>query len=85
MDYENCIYTKKLIDKLVAECSENIDENEMIHHDYRNVHNSCTTFFVSFVIVFLIMINISNAYFNFTWQLKKDITCVKFITTTQTM
>ena len=57
---------KKLIDKLVVECSENIDENEMIHNDYRNVHNSCT-FFVLFVIAFLIMINISNAYFNFTW------------------
>ena len=58
---------KNLIDKLVVECSENIDENEMIHNDYRNVHNSCTTFFVLFVIAFLIMITISNAYFNFTW------------------
>ena len=57
---------KNLIDKLVVECSENIDENEMIHNDYRNVHNSCTAFFV-FVIAFLIMINISNAYFYFHW------------------
>ena len=33
---------KKLVDKLVEECSENIDGNEMIHNDYENVCNSCT-------------------------------------------
>ena len=25
-DYENCKYTKKLVDKLIEECTENIDE-----------------------------------------------------------
>ena len=30
LDYENCKCRKKLIDKLVGECSEDINENEMI-------------------------------------------------------
>ena len=30
LDYENCKCRKRLIDKLVEECSENIDGNEMI-------------------------------------------------------
>ena len=31
LDYENCKYKKELIDKLVEECSKNIDRNNMIH------------------------------------------------------
>ena len=37
LDYKNCKCGKKLVDKLVEECSENINENEMIHNDYGNV------------------------------------------------
>ena len=62
---------KKLIDKSVEECSENIDENEIIHNDYRNVCNSCTIYIALFVIAFLIIIGISSAYFYFHWYLKK--------------
>ena len=41
LDYENCKCRKKLVDKLVEECSENIDENEMYYNDYGNVCNFC--------------------------------------------
>ena len=37
LDYENCKCRKKLLDKLVEECSEYIDGNEIIYIDYRNV------------------------------------------------
>ena len=37
LDYKNCKCGKKLVDKLVEECSENINENEMIHNDSGNV------------------------------------------------
>ena len=30
LDYENCKCRKKIVGKLVEECSKNIDENEMI-------------------------------------------------------
>ena len=38
LDYENCKSRKKLVDKLVEECSENIDGNEMI---YNGTGNDC--------------------------------------------
>ena len=34
LDYHNCKCIKKIVDKLVEECSENIDGNEMIYIDY---------------------------------------------------
>ena len=33
LDYKNCKCRKRLIDKLVEECSENIDGNEMLDND----------------------------------------------------
>ena len=42
LDYENCKCRKKIVDKLVEECSENIDENKMFYNDYGEVCNSCT-------------------------------------------
>ena len=36
LDYENCKCRKKLADKLVEECSENIDGNEMIYNGTLN-------------------------------------------------
>ena len=32
LDYENCKWRKKLVDKLVEDCSENIDGNKMIYN-----------------------------------------------------
>ena len=37
LDYKNCKCRKKLIDKLVEECSENIDGNEVIYNSTLNV------------------------------------------------
>ena len=44
LDYEKYKCRKKLVDKLVEECSENIDGNKMIYNDYGNVCNSCTIY-----------------------------------------
>ena len=56
LDYKKCKCRNKLVYKLVEECSENIDGNEMIYNetlsDYENVFNSCTIYFVLFVILF---------------------------------
>ena len=37
----------------------------MIYSDHGNVHNSCTVYIVLFVIAFLIIIGISNAFIYF--------------------
>ena len=44
----------------------------MIHNDYEKSCNSCAIYITLFVIVFLIVIGISSAYFYFHWYLKKD-------------
>ena len=38
LDYDNCKCRKKIIDKLVEECSENIDGNEMLYNE-----NACNS------------------------------------------
>ena len=73
LDYENCNCRKKLFDKLVKECSESIDEHELISvtlNDYERVCWSCTVYITLFVIAFLIMIGISSAFIYFHWYLK---------------
>ena len=72
LDYKHCKCRKRLIDKLVEECSENIDENEMTHNDYENMYNSCTIYIVFFVMMFLIIIGISSVFIYFYWYLKKS-------------
>ena len=81
LDYKNGKCRNKLFDKLVEECSENIDDNEMIHNDCGNMRNSCTIYIALFVITFFI--GISNAYSYFYWYLKKDSINVKVNTNTQ--
>ena len=74
LHYENCKCRKRLIGKLVKECSENIDEKEMVYSftldDYKKECNSCTTYRVLLVISFLIIIGISSKFICFHWYLK---------------
>ena len=49
LDYENYKCRKKLVDKLVEDCSKNIDENEMITvtlNNHGRVCGSCTIYIV---------------------------------------
>ena len=58
LNYKNCKCRRILIDKLVEECSENIDGSEMIYsgtlNNYDKVCISCTIYELLFVIPFLI-------------------------------
>ena len=50
LDYKNCECRKRLTDKLVEECNENIDGNKMIYdgtlNDYKHLCGSCTIYIV---------------------------------------
>ena len=74
LDYKNWKYRKRLIDKLVEECNENIDESEMIYNGtlnkYKNMCGSCTAYIVLLVIFFMISISISSVFIYFHWCLK---------------
>ena len=70
LDYENCKCRKKLVEKLVEECTENIDEvkiteiTSMELHSIENIHkcSSCTMYIVLFSIIFTINIGIATYF-----------------------
>ena len=89
LDYENCECTKKFVDKLIEECTENVKEEkitEMTFCENENKHkcSSCTLYVVLYSIVFTINVEIGTYFTYFYWYLKKDIPRVEFNTSTQT-
>ena len=80
LDYENCKCRKKLVDRLVDECAENIDEVKIA---VKNECSSCMLYMVLFSILFTINAGIGTYFIYFHWYLK-DVIRVKFGTHTQT-
>ena len=75
LDYENCKCRKTLIDKLVEECSENINEKELHSNeinDYEKICSSCSVYILLLVIFFIVTISISNVFIYFHRNLKKS-------------
>ena len=81
LDYKNCKCRKRIIYKLVEECSENIDGNEMFYNQTLNiipvnVHKIvCSSWMINIVLftVFLITsICVCCAFIYFYWYFKKD-------------
>ena len=63
LDYENCKCRKRLVDKLVEECNENIEETSLVKiNSTKCKHNSCILYTVLFSNFFTINIGI-GAYF----------------------
>ena len=79
LDYESCKYRKRLVDKLVEECDENVDEAKLTKIALAENENSykcssCTVCIVLFGTIFTINIAGIGAYFFlFSRTLKKDI------------
>ena len=79
LDYINCRCRKKIIDKLVEECSENIDGNEIIYNETLGIISSsnnktCDSCVVNLILfsAFLI-ISISMAIYVYFFLYLKDI------------
>ena len=66
LDYAHYKYRKRLIDKLVEVCSEDISGNEMIYNvtlnDHEKVCNSCAICKVLLIINFIILLGIGSVY-----------------------
>ena len=78
LDYEICKCRKKLVDKLVEECTESIEETTLVEKtstENENKHkcSSCTVYIVLFSIIFIINVGISIYFFYSRWYLKNDI------------
>ena len=90
LDYENCKCRKRLIDKLVDECTETVEEVKtaiitLAENENNYKCSSCIVYTVLFGIFFTINISGIGAYFvYFYWYLKKDSRYVDFNTHKET-
>ena len=89
LKYENCKCGKKLVDKLVEECTENIREAKitkitLCENENKHKHSSCTLYIVLFSLIFTINVGIGTYFVYFHWYFKNDVTRTKFGTRTQT-
>ena len=93
MDYKICKCRKKIVEKLVEECSENSDGHKMLHNetldviplnDYKKACNSCAIYIELFAVFFITSICISSIFIYFHWYLQKDNVRIKFYPCTQT-
>ena len=74
---------KKLVDKLVEECVENIDEVKFASENEHKC-SSCISYIALFSIFFTINIGIATYIAYFYWYLKKDDACVILDTRAET-
>ena len=85
LDHENCKCRKKLVDKLVDECTETVEEVKITKITLAENENSynystCTVYIVLFWMFFAINVGGIGTYFvYFHWYLKKDVTPVGVI------
>ena len=57
LDFSNCKCTKKLVDPLVEECTENIEETKLVNITVENENNGrCNSYVVYMVLIFIFFI-----------------------------
>ena len=63
LEYENCKCRKSLVDKLVEECTENIDEVKIAsENEHKNKCSSCILYIVLFSVLFTINAGIATYF-----------------------
>ena len=73
LDYSNCKFRKRLVDKLIEECTKSIDEVDITEiTQAKNECSSCTLYIVLLSIFFTISIRIATYFAYFYWYIKKD-------------
>ena len=69
LDYSNCKFRKKLVDKLIEECTTSIDEVEIASENEHKC-SCCALYIVLFSIFFTISIGIAISFSYFHCYLK---------------
>ena len=70
LDYENCKCRKRLVDKLVEECNENIDEAKLTEIALFEHKNECVCYYTVFIVLAVIALTVSigiGAYFTYKY------------------
>ena len=84
LDYDHCKCRKKLVDKLVAECTENIDEVKIAEcNSVENIHkcSSCTLYILLVSIIFTINIGIATyfVYYKYVNRNKENVSRYDYV------
>ena len=81
---------KKLVDKLVDECTETAKEVKLAkitlaENESENKYSSCTVYIVLMIVVFTIFTGITIYFVYYSWSLiKNNVSCIKFNTHKET-
>ena len=89
LDYSNCKCRKRLIDKLVEECTENIEETKLVEktsvkNENKHKYSSCTLYIALFSIIFTVNIGIGISFVYSHWYLKNYDARVMLVTLFET-
>ena len=84
LDYENCTCGKKIVDKLVKECTETVEEVKLAKNENKHKCSSCTLYIVLIILFFTNCTGIATYFVYYNWSLVKNVSCIKFNTRTQT-
>ena len=82
VDYKNCKGRKKLVDKLVKECTETVEEVKIAKITFSKNENkccSCTLYIVLFSAILSVNIGIGTSFVNFYWYLKRNVLSVSLV------
>ena len=68
LDYENCKCRKKLVERLIEECTENVGETRLVKkttakNENKHKYSSCTVYIVLFLIILTINVGIGTSLF----------------------
>ena len=80
INYENCKYKKHLLDKLVEECTENVEQVKLAkiisaEHQNKNKCSSCTIYIVLFSVIVRSNVGIGTYFICFHWFKKNKKHC----------
>ena len=84
LGYENCKCRKKLVDKLINECTETIEEVKLaeltvFENENENKYGSCKVYTVLMIVVFYNFTGITIYFVYYNWSLiKNNFSCIKF-------
>ena len=84
LEYKNFKCRKKLIDKLIDECTETIEEVKLVEttlakNESENKYSPCTVYIVLMIVVFTIYTRITIYYVYYNWSLiKNNVSCIKY-------
>ena len=89
LDYENCKCRRKLVDKLVDECTETVEEVKLAKITLAKNENkykcsSCTLYIVLMIVFFTICAGIGTYFVYYNWFFVKNFSRIKFDNRAQT-